>query len=51
LLRLPNSFNPVSPSKWWGQLQTRHQWSPLGENQRPVHKGVSGQCVAYPGRS
>jgi len=45
--RRPNSRKPVSLWRWSRQAHTRHQWSPFGDNQRrPVHEGVSAQCVA-----
>lgn len=43
--RRPNSRNPVSPSRWSGQAQTCHHWSPRGENHRPVKDGTSRQWV------
>ena len=36
-----NCRRPVSPSRWSGQAQTRHQRSPDGLNHLPVHEGTS----------
>jgi hypothetical protein len=47
----PNSFSPVSPSRWRSHAQTRHHRFPDGANHWPVHVGVSMQCVACPCRS
>ena len=48
---LPNSFSPVSPSRWRSHGQTRHHRLPDGASHRPVHVGVSMQCVACACRS
>jgi len=46
LSRLPNCRTSVRPSVWCSHDHTRHHLSPRGLNQRPVHVGVSAQCVA-----
>ncbi len=42
--RRPNSLYPVNPLRCSAHAHTRHQRSPEGENQRPVHDRISGQC-------